>query len=134
MTTTSTPDLADAVRRALNAEPDCDTVLLHKDAVRALLDPVNTDAAALAAKMTLGRIGRTFAVMPFGGLAGFAYPQRAVDVLTLDEVAANLERLREVLDNVAAEHDAEREELGRYRRLATALRDVAALVTGEGAS
>lgn len=133
MTTTSTPDLADAVRQALEHQQG-DTVTLHKDVVRALLDPVNTDEAALAAKMTLGRIGRTFAVMPFGGLAAFTYAARPVDPLTLDQVADNLERLRGVLDEVATEQDAEREELGKYRRLASALRDIAALVTGDGAS
>lgn len=83
----------------------------------------------------LKRIHQLFCAMPFGGLCNFDRPTAPVgmsghDVLTLEQVANNLSKLREVLDHQVTEQNAEREELGKYRRLTSALREVAGLFRG----
>lgn len=125
---TMTTMSVEGVRLALDQHPDRDDVHLPKDTVRALL--ASLDVGKLDAdRQTLGKINNSFACMPYGGLALFTYANGLGDLLTLDDIAANLDRLRTALEEVAADQDAERIELSRYRHLATCARQLAAFFT-----
>lgn len=85
----------------------------------------------------LRRIQQAFNRMPFGGNANFAYPDRdpgGSGVLTLEQIADNLDRLCDALSEVVDEHNVELEELGKHRRLASAIREVASLFTSDGST
>lgn len=63
------------------------------------------------------RIHAAFCEMPYGGIAHFAH--RSLTEMTLDDVADNLEKLRDVLQGVAErqnEQDAELAEINAEMR------------------
>lgn len=77
----------------------------------------------------LQRIARAFYQMPYAGVSLLQPSSSTGYVLTLDDIAHNLETLAGILaDHAAADH-ARDAETDRYRRLINSGRDLLALLT-----
>lgn len=128
MTTTPTIDL-DEMRARWTDDSNRPGGTIARDDVMSLLDYIDEDRKVDREQML--RIIRAFAGMPYGAIAYFARPSRTPPWLTFEQIAENLERFQVVLEHEVQDRRAEQEELGKYRRLSSAVRDVVGLFSDQ---